>query len=190
MFGYYCHICTVYTDVCVWLADRLYQQNVTTLGKVHDDWLKEHIKACEVRLWKITKVKIGLTVCILCKWAKSFCHVSPHRCLRNRRWSALTSWETQSGLTSTSFPSSVWAVMRYSNFTAAVINIFILTMDQMTVCYMKSVCNESTENQYNNSQLCGAFWLSVPLFLVFCPTVVLILVRFQKSHHSRFCVHW
>ncbi|XP_030292402.1 proline-serine-threonine phosphatase-interacting protein 2 isoform X1 [Sparus aurata] len=29
-------------------ADRLYQQNVTTLGKVHDDWLKEHIKACEM----------------------------------------------------------------------------------------------------------------------------------------------
>ncbi|KAM8744065.1 proline-serine-threonine phosphatase-interacting protein 2 isoform 1-T1 [Acanthopagrus schlegelii] len=29
-------------------ADRLYQQNVTTLGKVRDDWLKEHIKACEM----------------------------------------------------------------------------------------------------------------------------------------------
>ncbi|KAM6976001.1 proline-serine-threonine phosphatase-interacting protein 2 [Tautogolabrus adspersus] len=29
-------------------ADRLYHQNVTTLGKVRDDWLKEHIKACEM----------------------------------------------------------------------------------------------------------------------------------------------
>ncbi|XP_058473419.1 proline-serine-threonine phosphatase-interacting protein 2 [Solea solea] len=29
-------------------ADRLYQQNVTTLGKIRDEWLKEHIKACEV----------------------------------------------------------------------------------------------------------------------------------------------
>lgn len=29
-------------------ADRLYQQNVTTLTKVRDEWLKEHIKACEM----------------------------------------------------------------------------------------------------------------------------------------------
>ncbi|XP_004549779.1 proline-serine-threonine phosphatase-interacting protein 2 isoform X1 [Maylandia zebra] len=29
-------------------ADRLYQQNVTTLGKIRDDWIKEHIKACEM----------------------------------------------------------------------------------------------------------------------------------------------
>ncbi|XP_016894398.1 proline-serine-threonine phosphatase-interacting protein 2 isoform X2 [Cynoglossus semilaevis] len=28
-------------------ADRLYQHTVTTLGRVRDDWLKEHIKACE-----------------------------------------------------------------------------------------------------------------------------------------------
>uniref|UniRef100_A0A3Q4MMW6 Proline-serine-threonine phosphatase-interacting protein 2-like n=1 Tax=Neolamprologus brichardi TaxID=32507 RepID=A0A3Q4MMW6_NEOBR len=26
----------------------LYQQNVTTLGKIRDDWIKEHIKACEM----------------------------------------------------------------------------------------------------------------------------------------------
>ncbi|KAM4532241.1 proline-serine-threonine phosphatase-interacting protein 2 [Fundulus diaphanus] len=29
-------------------ADRLYQQHVTTLGKIRDDWLKEHINACEI----------------------------------------------------------------------------------------------------------------------------------------------
>ncbi|CAN9504534.1 unnamed protein product [Ophioblennius macclurei] len=29
-------------------ADRLYHQNVTTLGKVRDDWVKEHVKACDV----------------------------------------------------------------------------------------------------------------------------------------------
>ncbi|XP_074546803.1 proline-serine-threonine phosphatase-interacting protein 2 [Halichoeres trimaculatus] len=29
-------------------ADRLYHQNVTTLGKIRDEWLKEHIKACEM----------------------------------------------------------------------------------------------------------------------------------------------
>lgn len=29
-------------------ADRLYQQNVTTMGKIRDDWMKEHIKACEM----------------------------------------------------------------------------------------------------------------------------------------------
>ncbi|KAI3362211.1 hypothetical protein L3Q82_012534, partial [Scortum barcoo] len=29
-------------------ADRLYQQNVTTLGKIRDEWLKEHVKACEM----------------------------------------------------------------------------------------------------------------------------------------------
>ncbi|KAK1883864.1 Proline-serine-threonine phosphatase-interacting protein 2, partial [Dissostichus eleginoides] len=29
-------------------ADRLYQQNVTMVGKVRDEWLKEHIKACEM----------------------------------------------------------------------------------------------------------------------------------------------
>ncbi|XP_060931689.1 proline-serine-threonine phosphatase-interacting protein 2 isoform X2 [Limanda limanda] len=29
-------------------ADRLYQQNVTTLGKVTDEWMKEHVKACEM----------------------------------------------------------------------------------------------------------------------------------------------
>uniref|UniRef100_A0A669CE97 Proline-serine-threonine phosphatase interacting protein 2 n=1 Tax=Oreochromis niloticus TaxID=8128 RepID=A0A669CE97_ORENI len=28
--------------------EKLYQQNVTTLGKIRDDWIKEHIKACEV----------------------------------------------------------------------------------------------------------------------------------------------
>ncbi|XP_028273596.1 proline-serine-threonine phosphatase-interacting protein 2 [Parambassis ranga] len=29
-------------------ADRLYQQNVSTLGKIRDDWLKEHVKACSI----------------------------------------------------------------------------------------------------------------------------------------------
>ncbi|KAM9338105.1 proline-serine-threonine phosphatase-interacting protein 2 [Symphorus nematophorus] len=29
-------------------ADRLYHQNVTSLGKVRDEWLKEHIKACDM----------------------------------------------------------------------------------------------------------------------------------------------
>ncbi|TKS83995.1 Proline-serine-threonine phosphatase-interacting protein 2 [Collichthys lucidus] len=29
-------------------ADRLYQQNVTTLGKARDEWMKEHVKACEM----------------------------------------------------------------------------------------------------------------------------------------------
>ncbi|XP_063745902.1 proline-serine-threonine phosphatase-interacting protein 2 isoform X2 [Eleginops maclovinus] len=29
-------------------ADRLYQQNITTVGKVRDEWLKDHIKACEM----------------------------------------------------------------------------------------------------------------------------------------------
>ncbi|KAK5618512.1 hypothetical protein CRENBAI_017114 [Crenichthys baileyi] len=29
-------------------ADKLYQQNVISLGKIRDDWLKEHINACEI----------------------------------------------------------------------------------------------------------------------------------------------
>ncbi|KAM7392676.1 hypothetical protein PAMA_007681 [Pampus argenteus] len=29
-------------------ADRIYYQNVTSLGKVRDEWLKEHVKACEM----------------------------------------------------------------------------------------------------------------------------------------------
>ncbi|KAK9532534.1 hypothetical protein VZT92_009914 [Zoarces viviparus] len=29
-------------------ADRLYHQNVTTVGKIRDEWMKEHIKACEM----------------------------------------------------------------------------------------------------------------------------------------------
>ncbi|XP_049909884.1 proline-serine-threonine phosphatase-interacting protein 2 isoform X2 [Epinephelus moara] len=29
-------------------ADRLYHQNVTTVGKVRDEWMKEHVKACEL----------------------------------------------------------------------------------------------------------------------------------------------
>lgn len=29
-------------------ADRLYQQNVITLGKIRDEWVKEHINACEI----------------------------------------------------------------------------------------------------------------------------------------------
>ncbi|XP_054612316.1 proline-serine-threonine phosphatase-interacting protein 2 isoform X2 [Dunckerocampus dactyliophorus] len=29
-------------------ADRIYRQNVTLLAKIRDDWLKEHIQACEV----------------------------------------------------------------------------------------------------------------------------------------------
>nr|XP_020476764.1 proline-serine-threonine phosphatase-interacting protein 2 isoform X2 [Monopterus albus] len=29
-------------------ADRLYQQNVITLGNIRDEWLKEHVKACEM----------------------------------------------------------------------------------------------------------------------------------------------
>ncbi|KAL7376072.1 hypothetical protein ABVT39_000553 [Epinephelus coioides] len=29
-------------------ADRLYHQNVTTVGKVRDEWMKEHVKACEM----------------------------------------------------------------------------------------------------------------------------------------------
>ncbi|XP_029564488.1 proline-serine-threonine phosphatase-interacting protein 2 isoform X3 [Salmo trutta] len=30
------------------VADRLYMQNVTALGKIREDWQKEHVKACEV----------------------------------------------------------------------------------------------------------------------------------------------
>jgi len=30
------------------LADRSYQQSVTTLEKIREEWQKEHIKACEV----------------------------------------------------------------------------------------------------------------------------------------------
>uniref|UniRef100_A0A8C7ILC4 Proline-serine-threonine phosphatase-interacting protein 2 n=1 Tax=Oncorhynchus kisutch TaxID=8019 RepID=A0A8C7ILC4_ONCKI len=29
------------------VADRLYMQNVTVLGKIREDWQKEHVKACE-----------------------------------------------------------------------------------------------------------------------------------------------
>uniref|UniRef100_A0A8C5EEC5 F-BAR domain-containing protein n=1 Tax=Gouania willdenowi TaxID=441366 RepID=A0A8C5EEC5_GOUWI len=29
-------------------SDRLYQQNVTALAKIRDDWIKEHINACEL----------------------------------------------------------------------------------------------------------------------------------------------
>lgn len=31
------------------LADKLYQQNVTALAKIRDDWLKDHTSACEVK---------------------------------------------------------------------------------------------------------------------------------------------
>lgn len=37
------------TDVCIWLADRLYQQSVNMLAKARDEWLKEHMKTCDVR---------------------------------------------------------------------------------------------------------------------------------------------
>lgn len=30
------------------LTDRSYQQNVTTMEKIRDEWQNEHIKACEV----------------------------------------------------------------------------------------------------------------------------------------------
>ncbi|XP_064798207.1 proline-serine-threonine phosphatase-interacting protein 2-like isoform X2 [Oncorhynchus masou masou] len=30
------------------VADRLYMQNVTALGRIREDWQKEHVKACEV----------------------------------------------------------------------------------------------------------------------------------------------
>uniref|UniRef100_A0A3Q0S871 Proline-serine-threonine phosphatase interacting protein 2 n=1 Tax=Amphilophus citrinellus TaxID=61819 RepID=A0A3Q0S871_AMPCI len=30
------------------VLNKLYQQNVTTLGKIRDDWIKEHVKACEM----------------------------------------------------------------------------------------------------------------------------------------------
>ncbi|KAM9306870.1 proline-serine-threonine phosphatase-interacting protein 2 isoform 2-T2 [Pholidichthys leucotaenia] len=29
-------------------ADRTYQQNVAMLGKIRDEWLKEHVKACDI----------------------------------------------------------------------------------------------------------------------------------------------
>ena len=41
---------------CVSFADRLYQQNVTTLTKIREDWLKEHVNACEVRLRRTRRV--------------------------------------------------------------------------------------------------------------------------------------
>lgn len=40
----------IHSDESVSLADRLYQQNVITLMKIRDDWLKEHVNACEVNL--------------------------------------------------------------------------------------------------------------------------------------------
>ena len=36
--------------VCVWLADKLYLLSVTTMEKMRDEWLMEHINVCEVRL--------------------------------------------------------------------------------------------------------------------------------------------
>lgn len=36
----------------IFLTDRSYQQNVTTLEKIREEWQKEHIKACEVNALK------------------------------------------------------------------------------------------------------------------------------------------
>lgn len=32
------------------MVDKLYQQSVNMLALIRDDWLKEHVSACEVRL--------------------------------------------------------------------------------------------------------------------------------------------
>lgn len=37
---------------CVCMADNLYQQSVNVLAMVREDWLKEHVHTCEVRLWE------------------------------------------------------------------------------------------------------------------------------------------
>lgn len=37
---------------CVCMADKLYQQSVNVLATVREDWVKEHVHACEVRLWE------------------------------------------------------------------------------------------------------------------------------------------
>ncbi|NXY88788.1 PPIP2 protein, partial [Alcedo cyanopectus] len=40
-------LCCKLYDSVISLADRSYQQNVTTLEKIREEWQKEHIKACE-----------------------------------------------------------------------------------------------------------------------------------------------
>lgn len=37
-------------DVFIELADRGYHQNVTVMESIRDEWLTEHVTACEVRL--------------------------------------------------------------------------------------------------------------------------------------------
>lgn len=37
-----------------WISDRVYMQNVTVMGKVREDWQKEHVNACEVRISQCT----------------------------------------------------------------------------------------------------------------------------------------
>lgn len=49
--GPYAYTC-LYFHWCVWMADKLYQQSVNVLATVREDWLKEHVHACEVRLWE------------------------------------------------------------------------------------------------------------------------------------------
>lgn len=33
---------------CAWPADRSYQQNINTLAKAREDWIREHVSSCEV----------------------------------------------------------------------------------------------------------------------------------------------
>lgn len=44
-------------------ADRSYQQSVTTLEKIREEWQKEHIKACEVNALKYHRVALWSTGC-------------------------------------------------------------------------------------------------------------------------------
>lgn len=61
LFFYETHSC-ILSVVCTGLSDRLYQQNVSTLGKMRDEWLKEHVNMCEV-----SQFLIHIVLYILCK---------------------------------------------------------------------------------------------------------------------------
>lgn len=45
------------------LVDRSYQQSVTTLEKIREEWQKEHIKACEVNALKRLHVAVWSSGC-------------------------------------------------------------------------------------------------------------------------------
>lgn len=72
------------------LTDRGYQQSITALEKIREEWLKEHIKACEVNTTNFLHVALWSSGCpppFRRAWGQSrraFCSVFPHRTTAGR----------------------------------------------------------------------------------------------------------